>query len=108
MFRPILELPDSFAAGLYTRLSKRRVAALFVALGWSVRKCTWADYEIIGPFAELVIEAEAPILIHGPMADAGVNAERILATLREAGVAYDAETYDNKGDLLREFRWVKT
>jgi hypothetical protein len=101
------DIPDSsdFFASLHTSLSRRRVAGLFARLGWSVRKCSWTDYEIRSPFAELVIEAESPILMHGPVAVAEANADRILAPLRDAGVAYTAECYGTGGDLLREFRW---
>lgn len=74
-------------------------------LGWSVRKCSWTDYEIRSPFAELVIEAEAPILMHGPVSDVEANADRILAPLRDAGVGYCAEFYTADGSLLREHRW---
>jgi hypothetical protein len=92
-------------AALHTSLSRRRVAGLFRPLGWCVRKCTWTDYEVVSPFAELVIESEAPILLHGPVAHVEANADRILAPLRKAGVAYAAECYDPGGGLLREFRW---
>ena len=70
------------------------------------RRCGWTDYEVIGPFAELVIEAESPILLHGPVADVQENADHILATLRDAGVAYTAESYDAGGGLLRKYRWA--
>jgi hypothetical protein len=80
-------------------------ARLFERLGWRVRKCSWTDYEIRSPFAELVIEAESPILLHGPVAEVEANVGQILAPLREAGVGYTAECYSAGGDLLREFRW---
>jgi hypothetical protein len=101
------DIPDrsNFFASLDTPLSRRSVAGLFARLGWSVRKCSWADYEIRSPFAELFIEAEWPILMHGPVAEVEANVERILAPLRQAGVGYAAKCYDAGGDLLREFRW---
>ncbi len=100
-------IPDSsnFYAALHASLSRRRVAGLYARLGWSVRKCSWTDYEIRSPFAELVIEAEAPILMHGPVSDVEANADRILAPLRDAGVGYCAEFYTADGSLLREHRW---
>ena len=102
------DIPDgsNFFASLHTSLSRGQVAELFAPPGWQVRRCSSTDYEVIGPFAELVIEAESPILLHGPVADVHENAERVLATLRHAGVAYTAESYDAEGGLLREYRWA--
>ncbi len=100
------DIPDgsNFFASPYTALSRRQVAELFGLLGWRVRKSGWSDYEVIGPVAELVVEAESPILLHGPMADVQENAEYGLAALRDAGVAYTAEVYGADGELLREYR----
>ena len=65
------ELPDgsNFFSALHTCLSREQVAGLYGALGWQVRKCSWVDYEITSDWAELVIEAESPILMHGPEPD---------------------------------------
>lgn len=65
----------------------------------------WTDYEVVSAFAELVVEAESPILLHGPVDDVESNADRILAPLRAAGVADTAECYGVSGELLREWRW---
>jgi hypothetical protein len=94
----------NFSSALHTGSSRRRVAELYRPLGWEVRKCGWSEYEMRCPFAELVIEAESPFLMHGEVADVITNAERILAPLREAGVSYSAEIYDEQGELLREFK----
>jgi hypothetical protein len=101
------DIPDgsNFFASLHTPLSRRQVAELFAPLRWRARRRGWADYEVICPFAELVIEAESSILLHGPIADVWENAEHVLVTLRDAGVAYTAESYDEGGRLLREYRW---
>ena len=101
------DIPDgsNFFASLHTALSRRQVAELFGPLGWRVRQCSWSDYEVIGPVAELVVEAESPILLHGLVADVQENAESVLAALRDAGVAYTAEAYSAGGELLREYRW---
>jgi hypothetical protein len=72
---------------------------------WSVRECSWTDYEVTGPFAELVVEAESPILLHGPVTDVEANADRILASLRAAGIAYTAECHGASGEQIREWRW---
>jgi hypothetical protein len=100
----MIPLELTFAASLHTTRSRRRVANLFTPPTWQVRKCTWTDYEVTGPFAELVVEAESPILLHGPVADLE-SVDRVLALLRAAGVAYEAECHGEGGDLLREFRW---
>jgi hypothetical protein len=96
---------SNFYAALDNSLSRRRVAGLYARRHWTVGKCSWTDYEIQSPFAELVIEAEAPILMHGPVADVEANADQILAPLREAGVGYTAECYGADRNLLREYRW---
>jgi|SRR6516225_3381180 hypothetical protein len=89
-----------FYSSLQTALSREHVAGLYGALGWRVRKCSWTDYEVLGPWAELVIEAEGPILMHGTVVLA--RAEEVLAPLREAGISFAAEFYGADGKLLRE------
>lgn len=89
-----------FYCSLSTTLSKAQVADLYRGLGWTVRKSSWSDYEVICPFAELVIEADNPVLLHGPMASLGNNVDRILAPLREAGVRYSAECCAKMNYLL--------
>ena len=65
------ELPASNLFGeLDTTWPKERVAGLFAPFGWEVRKCSWTDYEVYCDFAELVIEGENPILIHGARVNA--------------------------------------
>src|SRR4051794_17131055 len=91
----------NFSVSLYTTRSRRQLARLFRPPTWQVRMCSWTDYEITSTFAELVIEAESPILLHGWVADFEANAELILAPLRAAGVAFEAECYRADGELLR-------
>jgi hypothetical protein len=99
------EMPDysNFYSGLYTVLSREQVASLYGALGWRVRRCSWTDYEVFGPWAELVIEAESPILMHGVVADVLDRAQELLAPLRQAGISFTAECYGPDGELLQEF-----
>ena len=101
-------IPDgsNFFSSLHTALSREQVARLYGALGWQVRKCSWVDYEVFSDWAELVIEAESPILMHGPVADLPDRAEELVAPLRAAGVAFTAECYgpEPEHDLLRELR----
>jgi hypothetical protein len=93
-----------FYGVLHTTLSRQQVAELFRPLASQIRKCGWDEFEIICPWAELVIESESPIPIHGLVAEVHVNAERLLTPLREAGIAYSAECYGKGGELLQEFR----
>ncbi len=46
----------------------------------------------------------SPILLHGPVADVETNAERVLALLERAGVAFTAECYSPDDELLREWK----
>jgi hypothetical protein len=99
-------LPDgsNFFSALDTPLSREEIAGLYGARGWRVRKCSWVDYEVISDWAELVIEAESPILMHGPVADLPARAEELVAPLREAGVSFTAECYGPDRELLLELR----
>lgn len=86
-------MPDgsNFFSTLDTTLTRERVAGLYGALGWRVRKCSWVDDEVLSDWAELVIEAEGPILMHGSVADLPARAEELVAPLRAAGVSFTAE-----------------
>lgn len=88
-------IPDSsnFYSSLQTTWSRERIAALYGKLGWRVRKCSWDDYEVISDWAELVIEARNPILMHGPVADLPARVEELVAPLRAAGISFTAECY---------------
>lgn len=101
-------VPDSsnFFSSLHTSLSRKEVAGLYGALGWRIRKCTWVDYEVISSWAELVIESEGPILMHGPVADLPARAEELVAPLRAAGVSFTAECYgpEPNCELLLELK----
>ena len=94
-----------FAACLHTTRAKHRIVRLFQPPIWKVRKCDWYDYELTSPFAELVMEAESPILLHGWLMDDQINVEEILASLRSLEIAYSGESYSPSGELLWEFSW---
>lgn len=83
-----------------TDKTPEQVAALFGAAGWRVRRCSWADYEVFSPFAELVIEARNPVLVHGPVADVLGNVGRITGPLAGAGLGYSFECYDGDRNLI--------
>jgi hypothetical protein len=57
---------------------------------------------MICSYAELVIESQNPILMHGLVADAMSNIAKIIAPLEHAGVGYSVECYDEHGALLCE------
>ncbi len=96
----------NFFISLDTSLSREQVAELYRELGWQVRKCSWTDYEVFSDWGELVIEAESPILMHGPVADLLARVEELVAPLRAAGVSFTAECYGlwPDGELLLELR----
>src|SRR4051812_44556763 len=97
------EVPDSsnFYSSLLTSMPRREVADLFGADGWEViAPDDWSHLEVRCPWAELVIESASPILMHGPVADVAANAERVLAVLGRAGVAFTAECYGPDDELL--------
>lgn len=100
------ELPDmsNFYSSLHTALTREQVAGLYNALGWRVRKCGWYEYEVFGPWCELIIESESPILMHGAVADVLTHAEELVAPLRTARVQFTAECYgpEPESKLLRE------
>src|SRR5688572_19418098 len=101
-------MPDglNFFSSLDTALTREQVAGLYGALGWRVRKCSWVDYEIRSDWAELVIEAEGPVLMHGPVAGLPARADELVAPLRAAGVSFTAECYgpDPGREMLLELR----
>ena len=98
--------PDTanFHSSLRTALSNEQVADLYGALGWRIRRCGWSEYEVSGPWAQLIIEADAPILMHGFLVDVLVHVDELLSPLGGAGVAFTAECYGPAGELLRELR----
>jgi hypothetical protein len=97
-----MDFPDesNLFGSLETSLTRERLATLFASFGWKVRKCSWTDYEVCSDIAELVIEGENPILIHGPVADLLANHPRIIDPLSHAGVSYSLECYDENRELV--------
>ncbi len=86
---------------LSTRRSKDWITSCFKKAGWSMRKCTWTDYEIDSDYAELIIEGDETILMHGAIADFDSNASSVVAILEENGIGYSIEHYDQAGNLLK-------
>jgi hypothetical protein len=84
---------SNFFLALDTTLSQEQVAGLYRAIGCRVRKSSWFDYEVLSDWAELVIEAERPILMHGWVANLPTRAEELVTPLRAAGVSFTGECY---------------
>ena len=101
----IPELPNFFSS-LHTALSKAQIAELYGVLGWRVRKSSWEDYQVECDWAELLIEASSPILMHGFVFDIANRADALVAPLRAAPVVFTAECYGPEPDkrLLFELR----
>jgi hypothetical protein len=98
------ELPDrtNFYSSVQTDLQPEAVARLFAPPVWSVRKCSWTDFEAVSEFAEVVIESSNPVLVHGPVADVTVNGRRIVEPLVAAGLSGSFECYDEVHTLILE------
>lgn len=92
---PMADVPNlsNFFSTLHTDLTPQNVAGLYGALGWRVRKCSSVDYEVISDWAELIVEAGSPILMHGVVADLAARAEELIAPLRAEGLSFTAECY---------------
>lgn len=83
-----------------TTLSPADIAAHFVAAGWTSHKTGWYDYEVISEFAELLIDAASPVLIHGLVADIEDRARLIADVLGSARLNYSLECYGPEKELL--------
>lgn len=94
----------SLCCALHTALEKEAIAGLYGKRGWYVRKCAWTDYEVKCSWAELVIEGESPILMHGPVTDVLRRVEEVLDPLRVAEISFTAECYDTDTMPLKEYR----
>jgi hypothetical protein len=82
--------------------SKDGIANLFAVSGWNVRRCSWVDYELTSSFAELILEGEGQLLLHGTVSKLSANVKAIASVLRDAGLAFSLECYASDGTLLAE------
>lgn len=80
--------------------STKTIASWFAAAGWQSRKTSWYDYEVECVFAQLVIEASQPILIHGTVAELDASARSIADILNDAGATFTLECYGLERQLL--------
>lgn len=92
---------DNVYCSLSTRRSKDWIASRFRKAGWSIRHCTWTDYEVTSDYAELVIEGDRTILMSGAVADFDTHIPSVVAILDENHIGYTIELYDAAGNLLK-------
>ena len=93
---------------IQTEKSKSDIAAMFSARGWTSRKCTWVDFEVACEWAEIVIEGEYPILIHGSVVNVEENWRPIATILKENNVGFSLECYDENKNLIHEEQYAPT
>jgi hypothetical protein len=95
-------LPEgsTFFATLTTALTKPQIAAHFHAVGWAVRHCAREDLELRCAWAELVLDGDTDLLLHGPVAEVEQRAPEIIALLVSAQIAVQAEWYDAEGRVV--------
>ena len=91
---------------------KTLLAQQFAAHGWHIRKAGWDAFEMRHACAELILEAQSPVLLHGNLCCIG-DSEEILADmlriLQSAGQAYTVEIYDdNAQTLIASHCWPQT
>jgi hypothetical protein len=96
------------SVAMFTDRSREQLVKLFELPEWKVRKCAWDEFEIKSSWAEVVVEAENPVLMHGLIRDGQGNIDRILQPLREAEIAYKAEVYGENHALLHDVSWAPT
>jgi hypothetical protein len=100
-------IPDAsnFFAALHRPASKAGVGSLFRSAGWKrIQPDDWPHLEVRCPFAELVIESDSPVLLHGPVDPGDGNPDKIVAILKRAGLPFTAELYAEDHSLIREWR----
>jgi hypothetical protein len=83
-------IPDkpNFFSTIGVGFTRQQIAELYREAGWQVRKCGWTDYEIKNDYAELILEGESPVLLHGSVSGLSSRAEELLAPLRANGVSF--------------------
>jgi hypothetical protein len=81
--------------------SKKILADMFEANGWSIRKSTWTDFEIRTDWGEIVIENEDQNpFINGAIDPTMFDNFRLLLDFLK--IKYSIEFYDDQGTLIKE------
>jgi hypothetical protein len=83
--------------------SKKALADIFEANGWTIRKSTWTDFEVSTVWAEITIEGEDKTTLINGVIDPKMfdDFRQFLDSLR---IGYSIELYDDKKILLKEMR----
>jgi hypothetical protein len=68
---------------------------------WTIRKAGFEEFEARSRSGELIIEAQRPVLIHGPLHPDAVT--RVNAILSSIGRPWNSEFYDSEGNLVQNF-----
>lgn len=98
----MLNLPESsnVFCSIDSPISKVEIIDYFASQGWQVRKTTWEDFELGCLWAELVLESDDPVLLHGLLMADKFNG--LLILLNALNIAYRSELYDEQGELIAQ------
>ena len=105
-----VSLPDTINlfGTLDTTLPPERVARFFAYRGWNARKCSWSEYEVTCPVAELVVRCPDGksncVLVRGAVADVVANLPQLIEPIARAGIPYSFECYDETFNLIHHTR----
>ena len=83
----IPDRPNCFST-IGPELSLDKIAKIFRAAGWEVRKSGWTEYEISCGWAELELVDAPPVLLSGAVADLPARLEEVFAPLVAAGATF--------------------
>ena len=91
----------SFFASIRSDLNPFRIADIYRAAGWSIRKSQWDGYEATTAWSEVEIESDGSVvLVHGSVAGDGGSAMDLVTPLRAANLEFSAEIYGPDGKLI--------
>jgi hypothetical protein len=79
-------------------LSKEEITKKFSAHGWRISKASWFDWEITNDFAELILEGNEQLLIHGPVSPDYFNT--LAEKMKEIELSFSLELYDENQNLV--------
>jgi len=96
---------SNFFARVTTKESVESIVERYRLAGWRVGRCSASDYEVRCDSAELIIERNAPVLIHGLVVDPVINAPAIIKPIMDAGISFIYECYAADDTLLVEVSW---
>ena len=83
---------------IYSSLSKEEITKKFSTNGWMIWKASWYDWEITNDFADLILEGDKELLIHGPVSPDYFNT--LAEKMKEIGLSFSLELYDENQNLI--------